>query len=369
MPIRKFHWDPIDDCVMSESDPSGNTLVTFAREPGMFGPLLSQDRAGDVRHHHFDGLGSTTLLTDSTGGVTDTFRYDAWGNILNRTGITETPYQWVGRWGYQSTSVSRDLAVRSRTFRPSSGRWLSRDPSYLTRESTSSFNLDLYTPRDMSYGYVLNRPVMFVDPSGLRPFEGILDTVGGALKDATAEGVDKLKSAYQRTKEFASKRIEEIKNMPKDIAEKQCRAWTAAELKKNQDWLNKLPACPCFICEFFVGESEESKKWDEPVKAPKEHPGALWCIRTLAGKGLVKNFRLEVPANPGQQCCYNGDGDLITGGAGAGTPDLAGAYSNVEEHFRLDVYPFLVCEKAGLVSEYLKARPPNNKNNCQTIES
>ena len=97
MGIRRFHWDEVDDCVMHETDGAGNTLVTYTHEPGAFGPLLSQNRGGVESYHHYDALGSTTMLTDDTGAVTDTFHYDAWGLPIARTGTTPTPYTWVGR--------------------------------------------------------------------------------------------------------------------------------------------------------------------------------------------------------------------------------------------------------------------------------
>lgn len=154
MTVRQFHWDPIDDCVLSETDGSGNTLVTYTREPGAFGPLLSEDRAGDVRHHHYDALGSTTLLTDDTGAVTDTFQYDAWGNELDHAGTTDTPYRWIGRFGYQHDTVVGSYHVRFRDYQPTIARWNSKDPvrSDLNR-----------------YRYVNNAAVANSDPSGLLP--------------------------------------------------------------------------------------------------------------------------------------------------------------------------------------------------------
>lgn len=151
MAIREFHWDPIDDCVLSETNGSGNTLVTYSREPGAFGPLLGEDRAGDIRHYHYDALGSTLLLTDDTGAVTDTFQYDAWGGDLERTGVTPTLYRWSGRWGYAFDTRTSGYYIRARNYRPALGRWTSIDPIV----SGSLFT------------FVLNSPLTYSDPSGL----------------------------------------------------------------------------------------------------------------------------------------------------------------------------------------------------------
>src|SRR5438046_8645342 len=40
----------------------------------------------------YDGMGSVRLLTDSTGTVTDTYDYDAWGSAVNVTGSTPNLY-------------------------------------------------------------------------------------------------------------------------------------------------------------------------------------------------------------------------------------------------------------------------------------
>lgn len=154
MAIRNYHWDPVNDCVLSETDESGNTIVTYTHEPGPFGPLLSENRGGTEYYHHYDALGSTTMLTDDTGTVTDTFEYDAWGNIVERTGTTPTPYQWLGKIGYQFDAQLNSFYVRRRAYSPIIARWESADPLGLLRV------LHLYA-------YANNAPLLFVDPSGL----------------------------------------------------------------------------------------------------------------------------------------------------------------------------------------------------------
>jgi len=125
MGTRNFHWDPIDDCVMQETDETGSTLVTYTHEPGQFGPLLSENRGGTESYHHYDALGSTTMLTNDAGTVTDTFLYDAWGTSVARTGTTATPYQWIGRWGGQSDIPTGEIYVRTRDYQSPLARWSS----------------------------------------------------------------------------------------------------------------------------------------------------------------------------------------------------------------------------------------------------
>ena len=155
MGTRNFHWDPIDDCVMSETDQSGNTIAAYTHEPGQYGPLLSENRGGTEFYHHYDALGSTTMLTNDAGNVTDTFAHDAWGNRVVRTGSTPTPYQWVGCWGYQFNISTGGYYIRERTYSPNISRWTSVD--YLRYYSGDE------------YAYTKTSPSFRIDPSGLWP--------------------------------------------------------------------------------------------------------------------------------------------------------------------------------------------------------
>ena len=54
-------------------------------------------------YYHFDELGSTRLLTDASGNVTDRYDYDAYGAVIAHeklAGSVDQPYQYVGQLGY-----------------------------------------------------------------------------------------------------------------------------------------------------------------------------------------------------------------------------------------------------------------------------
>jgi RHS repeat-associated protein len=76
--------------------------------------------------YNYDGFGSVRMLTDATGAVTDTYDYDAWGNIVSSTGSTPNVYL------YRGEQYDPDLQLyylRARYFNPLTGRFLSRDPA------------------------------------------------------------------------------------------------------------------------------------------------------------------------------------------------------------------------------------------------
>jgi len=68
--------------------------------------------------------GSVRQLTDITGVVTDTYDYDAWGNLLNVIGTTPNTYL------YRGEQYDPDLSLyflRARYFNPLTGRFMTRD--------------------------------------------------------------------------------------------------------------------------------------------------------------------------------------------------------------------------------------------------
>ena len=125
------------------------------------------------------------------------------------------------------------------------------------------------------------------------------------------------------------------------------------EEKKNLDWLKDLPSCPCSIS----GGNPDSSTWYDPEPASKKyHPGATQCMRS----------KPKTDGGPGQQCCFDSSGNLITGGAAAGTPDKVAPDGPIDalKHYRTDVIPF---ERCGW-EKYLEMRPPNNGNKCAKNE-
>ena len=87
-----------------------------------------------MNHYHFDQLGSTRLLTNSAGTVTDEYSYDAYGAVLsyNRcTGSADQPYRYVGRLGYYTHWQEPNfglLQLGVRFYDSEVGRFTRRDP-------------------------------------------------------------------------------------------------------------------------------------------------------------------------------------------------------------------------------------------------
>ena len=73
----------------------------------------------------YDGEGHVRTLTDSSGTITDSYDYDAFGNVIASTGTTPNLYRYRGE---QFDSDLDLYYLRARWYNPVTGRFLSRDP-------------------------------------------------------------------------------------------------------------------------------------------------------------------------------------------------------------------------------------------------
>jgi RHS repeat-associated protein len=86
---------------------------------------ISQTQGGVTSYYGYDGHGDVRFLMDGTGTVTDTYDYDAWGNVVASTGSTPNVYM------YQAEALDSETGLyylRARYYDPLAGRFLSVDP-------------------------------------------------------------------------------------------------------------------------------------------------------------------------------------------------------------------------------------------------
>ncbi len=125
-----------------------------------YGPegLISMDQLvnGSWVLHYFgkDGQGNVRDLEDQNGNVTDTFTYDAFGNLLSQTGSTQNNMLYAGEYFDSDVQL---YYLRSRWMSPSIGRFYSMDSYEGQREDPLSLH---------KYVYVGNNPLNKMDPSG-----------------------------------------------------------------------------------------------------------------------------------------------------------------------------------------------------------
>ncbi|MES2792192.1 MAG: RHS repeat-associated core domain-containing protein [Planctomycetota bacterium] len=153
MPTTNYVWDPLNDSYLMETDGAGATTAVYTQEPSRYGGLASQRRSDITTYTHQDNLGNTRTLTNDNGIVSDTFTYDAWGNELERTGMTNIPFRWIGQIGYYVDAEAGTLYIRARTYRSTEAAWTSIDPHKFTEGANN-------------YKYAQNGPTRFIDASG-----------------------------------------------------------------------------------------------------------------------------------------------------------------------------------------------------------
>ncbi|MDO8526089.1 MAG: RHS repeat-associated core domain-containing protein, partial [Deltaproteobacteria bacterium] len=109
----------------------------------------------NLQYFHGDEMGNTLHVTDDSGDVVETYRYDPFGNINFHAGVTQNRYQFAGK-EYDDTLGL--VYFGARYYDPQTGRFISRDPM------EDGIN---------HYIYAVNNPLVNEDYFGLGFFSSI----------------------------------------------------------------------------------------------------------------------------------------------------------------------------------------------------
>ena len=151
--------------LVADVNPTGYPQVLQERQ-NQFGPILKNYEWGlqliaegdlsqsPLHYYGMDGHGSVRYLTDASGAITDTYDYDAFGNLIVSTGITANNYLFAGEQFDPALGVYYN---RARYFDQRLGRFWSADTNEGAIGEPQSLHKYLYTAAD---------PVDKIDPSG-----------------------------------------------------------------------------------------------------------------------------------------------------------------------------------------------------------
>lgn len=140
--------------VIAESDNDGNELCYYT----IGADLISMERGGSTYIYLYDGHGNVRGLIDADGKLTDTFNYDAFGNMLDKTGNTENSYLYCGEQQDYTTGL---YYLRARYMNPETGTFISMD----------TYGGSVFDPVTLhKYLYANANPVTYSDPSGYFSF-------------------------------------------------------------------------------------------------------------------------------------------------------------------------------------------------------
>ncbi|KQC11076.1 MAG: hypothetical protein APR62_10650 [Smithella sp. SDB] len=170
--ITKYIYDA-GGALLAEADANNNITRYYIYGNG----LLAMVTPGDQTYcYHYNGVGSTIAMTNSSKAIVSKYSYDAFGNITNKlenTNLLNQPFTYVGQHGVM-TEPNGFYYMKARYYDPTVGRFISEDPIGF---DGGQVNL---------LAYVGNNPVNGIDPSGLmwKPnwrgvIKGAAEVIGG----------------------------------------------------------------------------------------------------------------------------------------------------------------------------------------------
>ena len=165
---------------VEEVDNGGNILARYT-ESDLVDEPLGEVRGTTSSYYEADALGSVTSLSSPTPGLTNSYIYDAFGNVTTTVGTLANPFQFTGRDSDPETSL---YYYRARYYAPQIGRFISEDP--IQFDGGVDF-----------FAYVHNNPARLKDPSGLLNIDGSCDCAG-FIKDDVQSAAQEATGAAAR---------------------------------------------------------------------------------------------------------------------------------------------------------------------------
>ena len=145
---RKYLWNERNQLI-AEYDGQDNLLATWYWGPEAQQPLLMQ-RDGVTYVYLRDAMNSVTALVNGDGEVVNTYRYDAFGRLLDAVEGVDNPFGFHSAWRDPETGL---YYMKRRYYDPELGRFISPDPYGIFK------GLNVYV-------YAKNNPMSFFDPEG-----------------------------------------------------------------------------------------------------------------------------------------------------------------------------------------------------------
>ena len=153
--------------VPAEIGSDGNLKCWYTRGT----ELISQERDGVVSYYLTDGHGSVRQLANASGEITDSYVYDAWGNLISATGTTPNTYLYCGEQHDDTTGL---YYLRARYMNTSTGTFITQD----------TYQGSVFDPVTLhKYLYANANPVTYSDPSGY--MVGMIAAVGVWVSENT----------------------------------------------------------------------------------------------------------------------------------------------------------------------------------------
>jgi RHS repeat-associated protein len=182
-----------------DSDADKTEIVTFIAGDAYSAPVLwkSEQGTSSISNNfyflHRDHMNSILMITDNNAVVVEKRHFDAWGNIVqlaDGNGNILEDFKIIDRGytGHEHLSSVGLIHMNGRLYDANLKRFLSPDNYIQDITNTQNFN---------RYGYVLNNPLMYWDPTGEQTEDGgggLLGWGAAVLASAIATSWDTIKS-------------------------------------------------------------------------------------------------------------------------------------------------------------------------------
>jgi len=126
-----------------------------------------------VNYLHVDHLGSTDVITNSTGAIAQEYSFDFfgqkrnvtdWSTILTNTKFSPLDLTSKSYTGHESADEVGVIHMNGRIYDPKIGRFMQADPQIDGATDSQGYN---------RYTYVRNNPLAYTDPTGFRRSGGL----------------------------------------------------------------------------------------------------------------------------------------------------------------------------------------------------
>ncbi len=158
---------------MAELDGSLDLKSKYIYTNGMLVGRI--DSSGELYQYFHDGLGSITMITDTTGSYQNLYTYDDFGNFRSKTENVSNSYCYTGQERDEEPSGLYNL--RARYYAAGIGRFTQEDPimplsvhldALFGTDPVAMFLFGMAQPQGLhGYVYVRNNPISWIDPWGL----------------------------------------------------------------------------------------------------------------------------------------------------------------------------------------------------------
>ena len=149
-------WDGNKQIVVDMDDSDWYSAEVYVRGTNLLAKFSKQSGnvKTDYQYYTQNAHGDVVNLTDSTGTVAKSYKYDAFGVEQNVDDADDNAFRYCGEYFDAETGT---IYLRARYYNPTIGRFISRD-SY-AGEINDPLSLNFYT-------YCENNPIYGIDPNG-----------------------------------------------------------------------------------------------------------------------------------------------------------------------------------------------------------